>query len=213
MDQLEENVGYKVNGTCLRNATLQQLLLCPAGQESLPADQLADHCQVLNVTCPAVSTTPPEKAKKKRKGYACRRQFDEKSTIIPGCPGTIFNAVDAFGCCVCLRLCCIPVKCLLMSSDASLQSARAIDTTQKLFLNLYQAFLGHAYGKPQLAAFFAEAMWAFAAQSKHQLPIIVKSLLLSWSNLQTTCLSIPGHVLPNLPVIFAPILTPVCPCT
>ena len=59
MDQLEENVGYKVNGTCLRNATLQQLLLCPAGQESLPADELADHCQVLNVTCPAVSTTPP----------------------------------------------------------------------------------------------------------------------------------------------------------
>jgi len=121
MDQLEENVGYKVNGTCLRNATLQQLLLCPAGQESLPADELADHCQVLNVTCPAVSTTPPEKAKKKRKGYACRRQFDEKSTIIPGCPGTTFNAVDAFGCCVCLRLCCIPVKCLLMSSDASLR--------------------------------------------------------------------------------------------
>ncbi len=59
MDQLEENVGYKVNGTCLRNATLQQLLVCPAGQESLPANELADHCQVLNVTCPAVSTTPP----------------------------------------------------------------------------------------------------------------------------------------------------------
>ena len=59
MDQLEENVGYKVNGTCLRNATLHQLLLCPAGQESLPADELADHCQVLNVPCPAVSTTPP----------------------------------------------------------------------------------------------------------------------------------------------------------
>ncbi|KAL0044703.1 hypothetical protein WJX82_006155 [Trebouxia sp. C0006] len=56
IDQLEENVGYKVNGTCLRNATLQQLLLCPAGQESLPADELADHCQVLNITCPAEHT-------------------------------------------------------------------------------------------------------------------------------------------------------------
>ncbi len=59
MDQLEETVGYKVNGTCLRNATLQQLLVCPAGQESLPANELADHCQVLNVTCPPVSATPP----------------------------------------------------------------------------------------------------------------------------------------------------------
>lgn len=58
MDQLEENVGYKVNGTCLRNATLQQLLVCPAGQESLPANELADHCQVLNITCPAVSISP-----------------------------------------------------------------------------------------------------------------------------------------------------------
>ncbi|DBA66841.1 TPA: hypothetical protein ACH3X2_001975 [Trebouxia sp. C0005] len=56
MDQLEENVGYKVNGTCLRNATLQQLLVCPAGQESLPANELADHCQVLNITCPAEHT-------------------------------------------------------------------------------------------------------------------------------------------------------------
>ena len=55
MAQLEENVGYVVDGKCLRNATLQQLLVCPAGQESLPADELADHCQRLNVSCPKVS--------------------------------------------------------------------------------------------------------------------------------------------------------------
>lgn len=54
MAQLEENVGYVVNGKCLRNATLQQLLVCPAGQESLPADELAAHCDVLNITCPVV---------------------------------------------------------------------------------------------------------------------------------------------------------------
>ena len=54
MGQLEESVGYIVRGQCLRNATLQQLLVCPPGQESLPADELANHCQVLGIKCPQV---------------------------------------------------------------------------------------------------------------------------------------------------------------
>ena len=58
MAQLEENVGYVVDGKCLRNATLSQLLVCPAGEESLPMDELADHCAKLNISCPAVSCVP-----------------------------------------------------------------------------------------------------------------------------------------------------------
>ena len=52
--QLEENVGYIVDGVCLRNTTLKQLLVCPEGQESLPANELANHCQKLNIDCPEV---------------------------------------------------------------------------------------------------------------------------------------------------------------
>lgn len=59
MAQLEENVGYVMNGICLRNTTLKQLLVCPDGQESLPADELADQCQKLNIACPQVNTYPP----------------------------------------------------------------------------------------------------------------------------------------------------------
>lgn len=59
MAQMEERVGYIVNGTCLRNATLQELLVCPPGQESLPADELATHCNKLGVTCPQVRLLPP----------------------------------------------------------------------------------------------------------------------------------------------------------
>ncbi|KAL3158748.1 hypothetical protein ABBQ32_011476 [Trebouxia sp. C0010 RCD-2024] len=54
MAQLEESVGYIANGQCLRDATLQQLLVCPPGEESLPYDALADHCQVLGIQCPQV---------------------------------------------------------------------------------------------------------------------------------------------------------------
>lgn len=54
--QLEESVGYVVNGKCLRNATLTQLLVCPAGEESLPVDELAEHCERLSIPCPAVSS-------------------------------------------------------------------------------------------------------------------------------------------------------------
>ena len=54
MAQLEENVGYIQNGACLRNATLAQLLVCPEGQESLSADDLASHCQKLGIACPQV---------------------------------------------------------------------------------------------------------------------------------------------------------------
>ena len=56
MAKLEENVGYVVDGVCLRNTTLKQLLVCPEGQESLPAGQLADHCQRLGIPCPEVCT-------------------------------------------------------------------------------------------------------------------------------------------------------------
>lgn len=59
MAQMEERVGYVVNGTCLRNATLQELLVCPPGQESLPAEELATHCDRLNINCPQVSLLAP----------------------------------------------------------------------------------------------------------------------------------------------------------
>lgn len=59
MAQMEERVGYVVNGTCLRNATLKELLVCPPGQESLPAEELATHCDRLNISCPQVRLLPP----------------------------------------------------------------------------------------------------------------------------------------------------------
>lgn len=59
MAQLEESVGYIENGQCLRNATLKQLLVCPPGQESLPFDELASHCQVLGIKCPKVRPLLP----------------------------------------------------------------------------------------------------------------------------------------------------------
>lgn len=59
MAQLEENVGYIQNGQCLRNATLQQLLVCPEGQESLPAEELAAHCALLGIKCPQVLCCHP----------------------------------------------------------------------------------------------------------------------------------------------------------
>lgn len=55
MAQLEEKVGYIENGKCLRNATFQELLVCPVGQESASVQQLLDNCAELGISCPPVS--------------------------------------------------------------------------------------------------------------------------------------------------------------
>lgn len=59
MAKLEDKVGYIENGQCLRNATFQELLVCPAGQVSSSLQELVDRCKELNATCPPVSTPSP----------------------------------------------------------------------------------------------------------------------------------------------------------
>ena len=85
MAQMQERVGYIVNGTCLRNATLQELLVCPPGQESLPAEELAMHCKGLGITCPTVRLLP-----------SCSQR------LLPSAPCTL------------LAVCIVPVACLLL---------------------------------------------------------------------------------------------------
>ena len=54
MSQLEEKVGFIQSGVCLRNATFQELLVCPEGQTSRSLNDLIERCHYLGAVCPPV---------------------------------------------------------------------------------------------------------------------------------------------------------------
>lgn len=53
--QVQLDIGWLSNGTCLRAGQLEELIDCEAGLIKLPREQLKDRCLQLNLTCPDVS--------------------------------------------------------------------------------------------------------------------------------------------------------------